>query len=265
MCKKSITKVILIVLAAASNCLAGCNAESLAYCPPEKTDANEVEAVLKQLSRKTKELKSYQCSFEYKFEQPLFESQTSRKGELFYQKLDDRSILRVNFRTLKHDDEQQQKYAEDYLFDGVWLTKIDYQTKQANRYQQAEPNKPVDAFDLASQDFPIVGFSKIPKLKEQFEIKFIKDNQGKENDLIQLHLKVKPESVYKDDYTSIDFWIYKKLYLPGKIVSLTTEGDIHRIDLLKARVNRAVDMDVFRLKIPKDFSLHVIPLEKENK
>ena len=162
-------------------------------------------------------------------------------------------------------DEKEQKYVEQYIFDGVWLTHIDYQIKQVKLYQQAEPNEPVDAFELASQNFPIIGFSKVEDLKKEFEIKLVEQQEGEPENFIQLHLKVKPDSIYKDDYTSIDFWIDKKLNLPARIVAVSTEEDIYQIKFLKAKVNKKLNKKVFELKIPKGFTVEKTPLNAKEK
>ena len=118
---------------------------------------------------------------------------------------------------------------------------------------------------MASQNFPIIGFSKVEDLKKQFEIKLV-ELEGKERqDFIKLHLKVKPDSIFKDDYTSIDFWIDKKLGLPAKIVAITTEEDIYQIKFLKAKVNKKLDEKVFEVKIPRGFGKEIIPLNVKEK
>jgi len=76
---------------------------------------------------------------------------------------------------------------------------------------------------------------------------------------------VKPDSIYKDDYTSIDFWIDRKLYLPAKIVAISTEEDIYEIRLLGAKVNERIDKKVFEVKIPEGFGMEIMPLEKTRK
>ncbi len=221
--------------------------------------------VLTQLSRKTKQLKSYQARVEYKFIQPVFESTTLRKGELHYAKSGKKSKLRLNFSTLKQDDEKEQKYREDFIFDGVWLAQINYQIKQVIMRQLAEPNKPIDAFVLASRNMPIVGFAKIEDLRKQFEIKLVDQKGSERDDFIQLHLKVKPDSKYKDKYTTIDFWIDKKLYLPARIVAISTEEDIYQIKLLKPKVNKKMSTKIFDVEIPKGFGKETIPLKKKDK
>jgi outer membrane lipoprotein-sorting protein len=241
----------------------GCTANS-ARSQVEK-ETCPVDAVLKQLNQKTAALKSYQSQIEYLFSQPLLESQTLRKGMLYYQRSDGESALRINFQTLKQDDEEEQKYIEHYIFDGVWLTHIDYQIKQVKKHQLAEPNEPVDAFELASENFPIIGFSKVEELKREFEIKLVERQGGKAGTFVQLHLKPQPDSIYKDDYISIDFWVDKELYLPAKIVAVSTEEDIYQIRFLNPKVNERIDKKVFDFKIPKSFGVEVIPLRKNKK
>jgi len=277
---KNIVTIILLLLSARACSLQGNTCvESLAGSRSEEKDVNSVEAILTKLKQKTTQLTSYQTELEYRFKQPLLESETLRKGVLYYQRSNERSMLRVNFQTLKQDDEKERKYAEHFIFDGIWLTRLDYQIKKAERRQLTEPNKPADPFELASRELPIIGFSKIEDLKKQFEINLVQSSQtstssvesnrveGQEKDETQaffhLRLKVKPDSIYKDDYTVIDFWIDKKLDLPAKIIAVTTEEDIYNIKFLKPVVNKKIDTKVFKFDIPKDFTIEINPLKNK--
>jgi len=227
-------------------------------------DANSVNAVLEQLNKKASGLKSYEAQVEYKYIQPLLESQALRKGVLYYAKFDGKSLLRINFETLRQEDEEEQKYIEHYIFDGRWLTQINYQIKAVKRYELAEPNKPVDAFDVASQNLPIIGFTKIENLKKQFNIRLLEQRKNEPNDFVGLHLEARPDSVYKDDYIWLDFWIDKKSGLPAKVIALSAEEDIYEIKLLKPKVNKAIDKKIFELKIPAGFGEpEIVPLKKK--
>ncbi len=285
--KKIISKSVLILLWTVSICWAFEYMESSDTKQPEEEKANAVDAVLKQLNKKALELNSYEATIEYKFIQPLLESESLRKGVLYYTKLDGKSKLRIHFQTTKQEDEEEQKYIEEYIvldggflthpgykFEGTWIVHIDYQIETVKYYQLAEqgdPNKPVDVFDLASRNLPMIGFSKTEDLKKQFEVELVESKKSKKEDFIQVHLKVKPNSVYKDDYVSIDFWIDKKLGLPVKIVAVSTEpespfGDISEIKFLKPKVNKQVDENHFNLKIPEDFGEpEIIPLKEKAK
>lgn len=262
MTKKIMTKIVFILLSMAGICWAGC-CKNKASVKPEEKQVSAVDIVLQQLSQKTKQLKSYQARVDYKLIQPaIFESTTLRKAVLYYAKLGEKTKLRTNFSTLKQDDEKEQKYREEFIFDGVWLTRINYEIKQVSMHQMAEPNKPVDAFEMASRNLPIVGFAKIEDLKKQFEIKLVEKQGDEKENFIHLHLKVKPDSIYKDNYTSVDFWIDKKLGLPAKITAVSTEEDIYEIKLLNPKINKGIDGRVFEFEVPKGFGKEIIPLKK---
>jgi hypothetical protein len=247
----------------------------------KKQSTDPVDKVLEQLNKSTRELKTYQGQIEWKFTQPsLFDSQDFRKGTLYYIKEGNKSNLRVNFQTRKQDEEPEQKYIEQYIvldgaslaypgrrFEGTWLVCIDYQIEAIKLIQLTEtgdPNKPFDVFELASEHLPLVGFTKTQELKEQFEVSLIEQKTPESKDFIQVHLKVKPNSLYKDDYTIIDFWIDRKLNLPAKVIAVTTEKDIYEIKFLKPKINKAIDKSVFDFKMPKNFGEpEIMPIKEK--
>jgi hypothetical protein len=115
----------------------------------------------------------------------------------------------------------------------------------------------------------MLGFSKINDLKKEFDVKLIEQKEDEAKDFIQVRLDVKPNSIYKDDYISIDFWIDKKSGLPAKVIAVTTEpepplGDICEIKFLKPVINKGIDSKVFEFRIPNSFSEpEIITIEKE--
>jgi len=272
-----ISKMLIAAFGAlASACLAYGYTETAAACRSNEGDANSVEAVLRQLKQTTEKLQSYQGQVEYLFSQPLLESKTLQKGVLYYAKYGNKSKLRINLETLKQDDEKEQKYAEHFIFDGVWLTRLDYQIKSVERHQLAEPNEPVDAFELASRNLPIIGFTKVEELQNHFEITLVEAKDEKREavpsaekdtaEFVHLHFRTRPDSTYKDDYTSIDLWIDRNLGLPAKVVAVSTEDDVYEIKLLKPAVNKEIDRKTFEFEIPKGFGEpRVVPLPKESK
>jgi outer membrane lipoprotein-sorting protein len=232
----------------------------LASCAEQLTsDANYVSSVLDGLRQKTSKLQSYQCEVNYLFSQPVLESKTLRTGNLYYARLGNGSKLRINFDTLTQDENPQQKHGDQYIFDGRWLTHIDYQIKQVQKRQLAEANEPIDAFELAKRNFPLIGFDKTEDLKKEFDVNLV----GEPNGLIDLRLKVKPDSIYKDDYKSVEVWIDKQLMLPAKISSVSTEGDIYEITFIKPKVDEPINEKVFEWTIPDGFGKpEIIPLKK---
>lgn len=261
---KTFAKAMLLLVSTVGTCW-GCVKDAQTQCKKEM-QPDPVEKVLQQLKQETEKLESYQAQVDYVFKQPLFESQSQRKGTLYYQKIGEKSKLRVNFQTLKQDDDEERVDIQQLIFDGVWLIQIEYQMERVRKKQLAEPNEPVDAFELAKRNFPIIGFTKVQELRKEFEIKLVgTTDQNQPPAQIQLNLKVKADSMYKDDYTSIDFWIDAKTTLPARIVAETTEEDIYEISFLKAKVNKKIDTKVFDYEIPDGFTVEETPLEKTEK
>ena len=292
--KKIIIKSAVILLWALSICLAS-ESKKACTCPncvakrqAKEEVANDSDKVLKQLNKKTSELTSIQAQIEYKFIQPLLESEKLQKGIFYYAKIGNNSKLRLNFQTRIVDDEEEEKYVEEYIvlgganlsypghrFEGMWAVQIDYEMKGIRYIQLADvqdPNKPIDVFDLINKNFPMVGFSRIEDIKKQFEITLVEQKKSESEDFIQVHLEVKPNSIYKDDYVSIDFWIDKKLGLPTKIVTVSTEPatesvelkDVFEIKFLKPQFNKKMDKKVFDFKIPAGFDEpDIMPLPKK--
>jgi outer membrane lipoprotein-sorting protein len=231
---------------------------------PNRIEPNgELGQLLEKINAATKTIRSCQAAVDYLFiqEPELLNSRTLRKGTLYYQKNDKGSKLRLNFDSFKQDEGEEQKKTEQYVFDGVWLTKIDYTLRQIDQYQQAPVEKPVDVFDYISRHFPIVGFSGTDVLEKQFYIRLVPAAEN-ESKLVHLELKVRPDSVYKDDYTQIDLWVGRDSHLPARMVTTSTQSDIYEINLSKMELNKALPEKVFELSTPADFSKNVKTLEQ---
>jgi outer membrane lipoprotein-sorting protein len=266
------SKMVFIgAMAALVCCIGSCYSQP---CPPPPADQvakpadTPLDDALADLQKKADELKSYQCRIDYLVTQTLLESKTRRTGVLYYARLDDRSYLRIDFDTLQQDEEPPQPYREQFVFDGVWLQHISYATQSVERRQIAEPNRPVDAFSLASQHVPVFGFAKVEDLRKQFDIELVPDEPAGPSALEHLQLKAPPDSTYKEDYKTIDFWIDKTVGLPAKVKAVGAEadvGDVYEIELIEPKVNAGIDMGVFQVAAPANFSVETTPLEKPQK
>lgn len=222
-----------------------------------------VDSVLAKLKASAEALATYECQLSYLHWQPdLFDAKTLRKGRVFYKRVPERSFLRINFKTLKEDDFDEEAYLEDFVFDGCWLTIINHKRKTVQRHEVSEPNQPVNAFELAGGDMPIIGFSPAEDLRKEFDIVLAPVEEGEES-LVKLHLKVKAESKYKDNYQSLDFWVSTKQWLPERIDALTKDNDIYQLRFTRAKVNAKVADKEFEVKIPRGFSdPEVFPMKR---
>ncbi|MFA5422684.1 MAG: hypothetical protein WC374_02380 [Phycisphaerae bacterium] len=230
--------------------------------------ADRVDEILAKLGDRADEIKTYQSGIEHLSRQPLFDSQTLRTGRMYYLRDNKKSLLRIDFDTIKQDEQPAEEYKEQFFFDGAWLTRVDYQLKEVKKYEMVDVNElkvneTVDAFDLLSEYLPIVGFTGEDKLKKEFNITLAEPNVNEPNKL-GLHMEVKDDSVYKDDWEWIDFEIGKDSYLPVKVVILSTQEDVFEISFIDARINEPIDENLFKPVIPQGFvEAEVVPLKRQ--
>lgn len=229
-----------------------------------------LDQILDKLTASNKSLKSYQAKMTYTFVQDpeLINSVTIRKGNIYYQKGKNRSDLLIDFTTIKQDDAPQEKHLEKYLFDGVYLKIIDYQNKTINTYQKAPKNKPKDAFQVITSEFPMVGFTNPQLLKREFDISLTERTKDIPADVLLIKLLVKKGSIYEKDYKTIDFWVDTDTFLPVRLLTMAIpepgddKGDIYDIVLTDAKINKKLPKAIFKFETPKDFSETITPLEK---
>ena len=226
----------------------------------EKPD--QVEKILAELGKQTGKLKSYQAQISYLFaEDPeMLDMRTLRKGVIYYLKDKNGSQIRINFLSRRQDDDEEQKYRKEYIFDGVRLVEVDYRLKQVIIREIATKDRPRDVFEFISGNFPIIGFGSSEDLQKDFSISH---TTGGDPNLVQLHLEVKKGSKYEDKYKTVEFWVDKKAKLPVRVLANSTEGDIYDIKFIEPKANKKIKMAVFKLETPADFSKNVIPLKEK--
>ena len=227
-------------------------------------DAGEIEQILSKMNDATKQLKSCQAKISYLFIQDpdLLDSKTLQNGMLYYQKNNSHSQLRIRFDNIKQEDFDPEKRREEFLFDGVWLTRIDFKLKQIDRYQKAPEDKPIDVFELINHNFPLVGFSDIDHLKKDFDIR-LPEKPGKSNKSIRLLLTTKKGSRYENEYKKIDFCADGETYMPQQIVAYSSQGDIYDIEFTELKINKKLKKAVFTIETPPDFRKNTEQLEEK--
>lgn len=229
----------------------------------EKPQATEVAQILAKLRKSTDNLTSYQADIEYTIiydPEMMLDSKTLRKGNLSYIREKGSSKLRINFHTVKYDDDAEQNDRQDFFFDGVWLTKVDYKLKTVDFIQQQKADNPIDAFEYIGENFPLVGFSRTEQLEKDFEIT-LPQQTNDPNSPIHLDMKVKKDSHYKDQYRHINFSIDKISFLPAAMVTTSTDDNKYDIRLLNPKINKNIKNLVFKLETPAHFDKIRTPLK----
>lgn len=242
-----------------------CAAPTMPETAPADPNSGPLRTILDRLQENSLKLTSCTSKIEYLFIQDpdLLDSHMLRKGTLYYLKSDSRSRVKIQFDTLKQDDYDEEKRLEIYLFDGVWLTKIDYALEQMDCYQQSPEDKPLDAFDFISHHFPLVGFSGSKQFEKEFDVSLAEPSSNEPN-LAHLVLNVREKSRYSKDYKTIDFWIDQKTYLPYRVRALSTQGDVYDIRFLEIQTNKKIEKRIFTVETPEHFQKNIEPLKQES-
>jgi len=218
----------------------------------------KVSEYLEKLNSNTENIKSFRCDIEYAFDQTSYGSTTKRSGVMYYQRRQVGSGLRINFSSLIEDENPVRKYKDEYVFDGRWLSHIDYPTKQVKKYEQVKKGETIDAFDLLSRRFPIIGFSKVEEIENDFEISVVSESAK----LVQLKLMPELGSPFAEDYICINFWIDMEKLLPSRIVAENTNEDLYTFEFKKPQLNKNIDSKIFQYIIPEGFTTVIEQLEE---
>jgi outer membrane lipoprotein-sorting protein len=208
-------------------------------------DANDVNKTIEKLNQSAANLKTLTAEIEYTHTQTLFDTQTVRTGKLFYLKDEKSAFLRINFESLKQDQAKEQKYREEYVFDGQKLTRIDYQSKSVVTEQYAKDANTIEPFELVQDYFPIIGLAKPQEMTQDFDITLNGDT---------LKLIPKENSRFHKTYTQVNVTINPELNLPVVFNASTTDNEEITIKLNKMETSKPVKKEVFELKIPTDFT-----------
>ncbi len=255
-------KIIVIILMTAACVL---QAQQACCTKGAKDDVcTDAAKLLKAVAEKGEKLKSFSSNIMYSLtEDPdIFETTTVYTGTFRFLKTDKRQYAMIDFTTRQEDELPVEKYQQRYLFDGVWLTRIDYQLKQVNRDQLAPEDKPENVFQLISKDFPLIGFSGVDTLSGGYDTKLIESAAGdKSVCVLALTPKEKPDGEIK--YSDIQFSIDRSTLLPKSIRAVSAaDKSICVIELDGAAVDGKVDEKRFKLTIPEGFTQSVKKLEE---
>ncbi|AQQ09314.1 Planctomycetes uncharacterized domain protein [Sedimentisphaera cyanobacteriorum] len=222
----------------------------------------KIEKIITKLEKRADSISSLRSEIKYTIEEDngIFETKTEYSGRFsfFRQKADGRKREKaaVVFLTKKKDDGEPIKEKKRYVFNGVWLVKFDYPLKQVSRVQLAPEDKPIGTLDLLAEDFPIVGFGSRKKLKQDYKITLLEENEK------NISLGLKPgEKSDKNKELVID--IDKELFVPKKITAkLKGQSETMQISFSGIKIDEKIKRKDFSVETPEGFSENIKRLEK---
>jgi len=216
------------------------------------------DKALAALAKTVDSLKTLSADLTYSHSQPLFDTESIRVGKIHYRYDPNAPKLRINFSQFTQDGIKQKKYNEDFFFDGIWITRVDSQSKTVTAKQLTTADKPVPPFKLLSRFFPIVGFTATEDLKKQFEVKYTPP--VKAGAPLNFTLIPKPKTIYAKDYKSISFVVPAELMIATEFIAQTTSGELVNIKFTKIKINKSQSKSVFKFKIPKGYTRSIHPI-----
>lgn len=247
-------KIKILILLAICYCGFCCDKDNL---NPQTTEPN-ISLISQKIYNVSNNLSSYCADINSLYAQPLLEAVSVRTGKIVYIKDANSSELLIDFFTRKDDDNTAVDDRQKYIFDGIWLWRINYQTKHIDKRQIAQKGKPQDAMLLISKNFPLIGFAQNKPLEEDF---FVETAQ--EPNSIILKLIPKTDNPLAQSYTKIICDIDIKSYLPKKIKAFTIEEDYYEITMDNPNVNISIDKSIFDFNAPSDFTIQTTYLDKD--
>jgi hypothetical protein len=110
----------------------------------------------------------------------------------------------------------------------------------------------------------LIGFTRAANLKKEFEIKLVESPEQIDADKrIQLKLTPKKDSIYIQDYNSIDFLIDKQTFMPVKMSAASADKDIfEEIVLGDTIINEPLKESIFEMELSENFEKTIIPYKK---
>ena len=234
-------------------------------CLDDPNEQRPISTMINRMQDAAKRLHALECDVIYTFEQPLLESRTVQTGSLYYACDERIDKLRIHFNTIKQDMYEARPNRQEYIFDGVWLTHIDFHLKNVRKQQLAEPNRPIKTLELVKKHFPLIGFGALEALENEYQVSFA-DDMKESNGCYHLHLIRKQQSNVSQEYANVELWINPKTWLPDRIEALSVDEELYIIDFIQMKINETLTSDRFDVTIPTNFGEpDIIPLPKETR
>ncbi len=232
----------------------------------------KLNKLLDKVEKASVKLKSFEANMTYKQIQPLIETMVKRNGRLYYQVKGNTVQARIHFADFLQqdmDDEEPArpvKFDEDYVFDGMWVTRINARTKTIQKWQVARKKSNRNAFRLGKGPFPLPFALKKADMIKEFAITQMRADPNDPDNSLHLMLKPRPKSSYAKDYVQLDLWLSKKLFVPVQI-RFEKGGDnceINTVSWDDIKIDKKISPKIFTVpQPPRGWSVEETPLNNE--
>lgn len=214
----------------------------------------ELDTLLDKIEKTGAALKSFQADMLYQQEQLLIDTITIRNGKIYYQ-ADEKTVrFRIHFADWVQKDMEDEtspptvRFDEEFVFDGLWVTRRNERTKTIQRWEIAKKPRPREDFRLGKGPFPLPFAIRKADVLVEFEIKLIPPDPNQKTDNEHLVLKPKKESSYADEYLSLALWVNRKTAIPQKISYLSADNQVTTVTWSNIKTDQVIKDNLFELE-----------------
>jgi outer membrane lipoprotein-sorting protein len=248
-----------------------CNSPGKAVQQPVKP-VSKLEQLLDNIEQSGSKLQSFQADMLYVQFDPLRDALVKRGGRLYYRTDKAAVMFRIHF-----DDYLQQnledadpakpvKYDEDYVFDGMWVTRRNAHTKTVQKWEVSKTANDREMFRLGKGPFPLPFAIKKKDIQENFDVKLLgpdPNNPAELADTDHLQLLPKAQSNYARDYLQMNLWIDQKTSIPVQISYENIDYEVTTVTWTKIKTDNQIKDKVFELEAPgNDWDVDIKPLQE---
>ncbi|GJM25210.1 MAG: hypothetical protein DHS20C16_16250 [Phycisphaerae bacterium] len=215
----------------------------------------EVVAILDRLEQAGKDIHAIRCQVEFKTEDTLNISETTRFGMIQFKRAEPHPMFLVSFDKMVADG-IVHKNKVWYLFRDRWLIEANSKSKNRIDREILEPGEKADFFDLDKAPFPMPFGQKKEQILKNFAVKLIPPQPGDPEDCDHLLCKPREESILARDYGRLDYYVSRKLNLPLRILVEDAPGTNLKVADFKDLTEKSIN-----LKLPD--GAFVLPKETD--
>lgn len=237
-----------------------------------KLDA-ALDGLMDRIESCGKGLKSFSARMLCREDQRLIGTRKTRNGHIYYRIDSDGGVrVRLHFADLLEENldldippserPAPQELKEDFVFDGMWLSRRNERLKTLQRFELASDADTANAFRLGSGQFPLPFSINKSDAMHQFDLALIVPDPNDPPDSEHLELVPKPAGSFAEDgFLRLDLWVSKDRAVPVRFSYEKDDYEQTTFSWTDIHVDEPIADKVFELApAGTDWTVEVKPL-----
>ncbi|MBN1943324.1 MAG: outer membrane lipoprotein carrier protein LolA [Phycisphaerae bacterium] len=227
------------------------------------TDA-PARAILDRLEKAGDAFTTLRTDIRYEVVNRMTGEKEQRTGWAAYQKetKDQPAKFRVNFQTLRLEEGPETRNQVDYVFDGRFVTKDQYNTKTRTQWQVAAEGEKIEPLKIGKGPFPVPFGQKTNDVLALLQARTRNPDPSDPPDTDYLKLTPLPGKEKDVNFNRLEMWISRKTDLPVKLIARDENENIKTVTFTNTKTDAKIDPKLFNVPKPAGFELIVQRLEQ---